>query len=107
MEYRDGDFSARHPSHLRRVTYSELSSRERESFLMTKLPVGYLIGADDSDVIEILGTPQRRRQKPSTHKKSERRNSAVSSTSSAFAKLLNGSRYGETLASFPLQISLV
>jgi hypothetical protein len=37
------------------VFYRDLTPLQRESFLMSKLPVAYLIGADDSDVIEIFG----------------------------------------------------
>jgi hypothetical protein len=55
IEYKANDFSARHPEHSRRVYYRDLSPSQREAFLMAKLPVAYLIGADDSDVIEIFG----------------------------------------------------
>jgi hypothetical protein len=55
LDYRAGLFAARHPEHSRRVRYSELTSSQRKSFLMSKLPVAYLIGADDKDVIEIFG----------------------------------------------------
>jgi Protein of unknown function DUF262 len=55
LSYKDDEFSARHPAHKNRVKYSELSRPERERFLSTALSVGYLIGADDRDVIEIFG----------------------------------------------------
>lgn len=55
LDYRADLFAARHPEHSRRVRYSELTSVQRNSFLMSKLPVAYLIGADDKDVIEIFG----------------------------------------------------
>jgi hypothetical protein len=55
LEYRAGEFSARHPAHKTRVKYDKLSPKERGDFLMTSLSVGYLIGADDTDVIEIFG----------------------------------------------------
>jgi hypothetical protein len=55
IEYKEGGFSARHPDHSGRVYYNDLSSSQRQQFLMAKLPVAYLIGADDSDVIEIFG----------------------------------------------------
>lgn len=55
LEYVGNEFAARHPNHARRVKYSELSATERRDFLMTNLSVGYLIEADDSDVIEIFG----------------------------------------------------
>jgi hypothetical protein len=55
LEYRNDEFTARHPDHSRRVRYSELSAMQREKFLMAKLPTAQLIGADDADVIEIFG----------------------------------------------------
>jgi hypothetical protein len=55
IEYKDGVFAARHPGHSKRVRYGDLSPSQRQQFLMAKLPVAYLIGADDSDVIEIFG----------------------------------------------------
>lgn len=55
IEYREDGFGARHPEHSRRVYYRDLSSSQRQQFLMAKLPVAYLIGSDDSDVIEIFG----------------------------------------------------
>lgn len=55
LEYRNDEFTARHPDHSRRVRYSELSSAQREKFLMAKIPTAQLIGADDADVIEIFG----------------------------------------------------
>ncbi len=55
LEYRAGEFNARHPAHKTRVKYDGLSRTERTDFLLTSLSVGYLIGADDTDVIEIFG----------------------------------------------------
>jgi hypothetical protein len=55
LDYRADLFGARHPHHPRRVKYSELTPAQKNAFLMAKLPVAYLIGADDSDVIEIFG----------------------------------------------------
>jgi hypothetical protein len=55
IEFKENEFSARHPEHSKRVFYRDLTPLQRESFLMSKLPVAYLIGADDSDVIEIFG----------------------------------------------------
>lgn len=55
IEYKDNGFGARHPDHARRVYYRDLSPTQRQAFLMSKLPVAYLIGADDQDVIEIFG----------------------------------------------------
>jgi hypothetical protein len=55
LEYANAEFSARHPRHEKRVKYAELSKPEKESFRMTALSVGFLVGATDSDVIEIFG----------------------------------------------------
>jgi hypothetical protein len=55
LEFIDGSFGALHPDHKKRLLYRDLHPKEREKFLMTSLSVGYLIGADDSDVIEIFG----------------------------------------------------
>lgn len=55
LEYAKSEFSARHPKHEKRVKYSELTKTEKESFRMTSLSVGSLVGATDSDVIEIFG----------------------------------------------------
>lgn len=55
IEYRENGFGARHPEHSSRVYYRDLTPAQREQFLMAKLPVAYLIGADDTDVIEIFG----------------------------------------------------
>jgi hypothetical protein len=55
IAYRNDEFAARHPAHKGKVKYSELSRQERAAFLSTSLSVGYLIGADDRDVIEIFG----------------------------------------------------
>jgi hypothetical protein len=55
LEYVADEFAARHPVHPKSVKYSELSPTERRDFLMTNLSIGYLIEADDADVIEIFG----------------------------------------------------
>lgn len=55
LSYRDDEFAARHPEHKKKVKYSELTKVQREAFVATKLSVGYLIGAQDQDVIEIFG----------------------------------------------------
>lgn len=55
LGYRNGEFTARHPAYKAKKLYSELKSAEKEEFLMTSLSVGYLIGATESDVIEIFG----------------------------------------------------
>lgn len=55
LEYLDNAFSARHPEYPKRVKYSQLKRSEIESFKLTSLSVGYLLGATDEDVIEIFG----------------------------------------------------
>lgn len=55
IEFKDNKFTARHPDHNGRVYYKDLSNSQRHQFLMAKLPVAQLIGADDADVIEIFG----------------------------------------------------
>jgi hypothetical protein len=55
LSYRADEFAARHPGHKKKVKYSELTKAQREAFVATKLSVGYLIGAQDQDVIEIFG----------------------------------------------------
>jgi len=55
LEFRNDEFSARHPNHRGSVRYSQLKPSERIKFLQTALAVGYLIDAGDGDVIEIFG----------------------------------------------------
>jgi len=55
LEYVNNLFAARHPNHRNRVRYDQLSPSERRSFLNTSISIGYLVEADDSDVIEIFG----------------------------------------------------
>lgn len=55
ISYKAGEFPALHPSHKRKVSYSDLTGQQKHDFLATALSVGYLIGADDRDVIEIFG----------------------------------------------------
>lgn len=55
LEYVENKFAARHPDHSLRVKYNQLSKPQRAKLKMTSLSVGYLLGANDSDVIEIFG----------------------------------------------------
>ena len=55
ISYRADEFAARHPEHKKKVKYSELTRTQKGTFLATALSVGYLIGAQDQDVIEIFG----------------------------------------------------
>jgi len=54
ISYKANEFPALHPSHKRKVSYSDLTVQQKHDFLATALSVGYLIGADDRDVIEIF-----------------------------------------------------
>ena len=55
LEFIAGEFSARHPEHKKPVKYSGLTKAQQEKFRLTSVSVGYLVGATDSDVIEIFG----------------------------------------------------
>ncbi|WP_203142683.1 DUF262 domain-containing protein [Marinobacter mangrovi] len=55
IEYYEDGFRARHPGHDKKVLFSELKPAQRQDFLLTALPVGYLLGATDEDVIDIFG----------------------------------------------------
>jgi hypothetical protein len=55
IAYRADEFAAKHPQHKTRVKYSQLTPAQKTSLLSTSLSVGYLIGANDQDVIEIFG----------------------------------------------------
>lgn len=52
--YFNSEFSAVHPEMNKRMKYSDLSRKLRERFLLTPIPVGYLQGATDEDVIDIF-----------------------------------------------------
>lgn len=54
LEFSAGDFAARLPGSNQRKTFGQLSPAERERFLLTPIPIGYLLGANDSDVIDIF-----------------------------------------------------
>ena len=53
--YCEDAFPARFPLSKARMTFSQLSRPQRETFLLTTIPVGYLLGATDEDVIDIFG----------------------------------------------------
>ena len=55
LSYCKDEFVAKHPNHDRKIRFSQLNGNQRESFLLTSIPVGYLLGATDADVIEIFG----------------------------------------------------
>ena len=54
IEYCENEFSAKTGQKSTRRTFNQLTPTEREKFLLTPLPVGFLLGADDSDVIDIF-----------------------------------------------------
>lgn len=55
IEYVEGNYAARHPNHPKPIYYEKLSKQEKQDFRMTSLSVGYLLGATDSDVIDMFG----------------------------------------------------
>lgn len=55
VEYVNDQFSAKHPKYPQRVKCSQLKRTDLESFKLTSLSTGYLLGATDEDVIEIFG----------------------------------------------------
>jgi hypothetical protein len=55
LSYCADDFGATHPSYNRRVKFSALTRDQQQKFLLTAIPVGYLLGATDADVIDIFG----------------------------------------------------
>ncbi|WP_081474537.1 DUF262 domain-containing protein [Acidovorax radicis] len=55
ISYHANEFPSKHPSHAGKVKFSQLSKDQQQKFLLTSLPVGNLLGATDSDVIDIFG----------------------------------------------------
>ena len=55
IDFYNDQFSVKHPLHKKRVKFSQLKSDQQQKFLLTAIPVGYLLGASDSDVIDIFG----------------------------------------------------
>lgn len=55
LSYCEDEISATHPAHTRKVKFSQLTRDQQQKFLLTAVPVGYLLGASDSDVIDIFG----------------------------------------------------
>lgn len=49
------EFTVKHPVNGARKSFSQWSKSQREAFLLTAIPVGYLLGATDADVIDIFG----------------------------------------------------
>jgi len=55
ISYCKNEFAARHPEESNRVKFTQLKPTQKQRFLLTSLPVGYLLGATDADVIDIFG----------------------------------------------------
>ncbi|KRB05984.1 hypothetical protein ASD91_04535 [Pseudomonas sp. Root68] len=55
LSYCKNEFTARHPNYNRKLLYSQLKREEQQTLLLTSIPVGYLLGATDADVIDIFG----------------------------------------------------
>jgi len=55
LEYNENKYSARHPNYKKHVKISDITATERKRFLTTSLSIGYLIEAEDADVIDIFG----------------------------------------------------
>lgn len=53
--YCSDEFPATHPNHDKKVKFSSLKRDEQQKLLLTAIPVGYLLGANDGDVIDIFG----------------------------------------------------
>lgn len=55
LSYYANDFASKHPGHAGKVKFGQLTKDQQQKFLLTSIPVGYLLGATDSDVIDIFG----------------------------------------------------
>lgn len=54
LDFYKGEYRALNSEIGRKVFYEELNRPQKQQFLMTSLPIGYLLGATDSDVIDIF-----------------------------------------------------
>lgn len=48
------EFNARHPELNKLIKFDELNKNQKQNFLLTAIPVGFLLGATDADVIDIF-----------------------------------------------------
>ena len=55
LEFCGDKFTVKHSKNETRLTFSQLNRTQRRNFLLTAIPVGYLLGASDMDVIDIFG----------------------------------------------------
>jgi hypothetical protein len=82
IEYCNGEFTAKTDAKSGRKTFAQLSKDERERFLLTPLPIGFLLGATDADVIDIFA---RINSVSKTLNAQEKRNSQYSGEFKQFA----------------------
>jgi hypothetical protein len=75
LAFCDDEIPAAHPAYQRKVRFSQLKRDEQQRFLLTSIPVGFLLGASDSDVIDIFG---RINSTSKTLNSQEKRNAAFS-----------------------------
>lgn len=54
ISFCNDEFSARHPESKKLIKFNDLSKTEKQTFLLTAIPIGFLLGATDSDVIDIF-----------------------------------------------------
>ena len=83
------EFSVKYSEKGSRRNFSQLSRTQREDFLLTAIPVGYLLGATDPDVIDIFG---RINSVSKSLNAQEKRNSAFSGEFKQFCLLQASSR---------------
>lgn len=54
ISFYNNEISAIYPGASQRVKFAQLTNQQKQQFLMTPIPVGYLQGASDADVIDIF-----------------------------------------------------
>ncbi|TPV33228.1 DUF262 domain-containing protein [Paucihalobacter ruber] len=54
ISFCNNEFTARHPESNKLIKFSELNKTQKQNFLLTAIPVGFLLGATDADVIDIF-----------------------------------------------------
>lgn len=54
LSFFNGEISAFHPEFKKRIRFVDLNNPQKQRFLMTSIPIGYLQGATDADVIDIF-----------------------------------------------------
>jgi hypothetical protein len=55
ISYVNDEFPARHPETTNKCLYRELTLSQKERFKLTPMSIGFLVGASDSDVIDMFG----------------------------------------------------